>query len=73
MNRDTISAWCEGRQGGRKSIEETVRIGAQELIRRALVAGATCIVSGDSHLVSLRQWRGIPVVSPADFISRMRH
>jgi transposase-like protein len=36
MNKDTISAWYGGRQRGRKSIEEVVRIGAQELIRRAL-------------------------------------
>jgi len=36
MNKDTISAWYEGRQRVRKSIEETVRLGAQELIHRAL-------------------------------------
>lgn len=36
MSKDMISAWAEERQWKRKSIEETVRLGAQELIRRAL-------------------------------------
>ncbi len=36
MGKDTISALYGGRQRARKSIEETVRLGAQELIRRAL-------------------------------------
>jgi putative PIN family toxin of toxin-antitoxin system len=42
-----------------------------KVLEAALAAGATCIVSGDSHLLSLEEWRGIPVVSPADFMSRM--
>lgn len=36
MSKDMISAWTEGRHWKRRSIEETVRLGAQELIRRAL-------------------------------------
>lgn len=36
----------------------------------ALVGGATHIVSGDKkHLLSLKQIRGIPIVSPAEFLA----
>jgi len=34
-------------------------------------AAADIIVSGDAHLLELRQWRGIRVVSPADFIKEI--
>jgi putative PIN family toxin of toxin-antitoxin system len=34
----------------------------------AVEAGARIIVSGDSHLLELGQWRGIRILSPADFI-----
>jgi predicted nucleic acid-binding protein len=31
-------------------------------------AGAAIIVSGDAHLLSLKQWGRIRIVSPAEFI-----
>jgi uncharacterized protein len=35
----------------------------------ALAAEADCIVSGDKrHLLALKEFRGIPIVSPADFL-----
>jgi putative PIN family toxin of toxin-antitoxin system len=34
----------------------------------ASAAKADLIVSGDSHLLDLREWKGIPIVSPADFV-----
>ena len=38
----------------------------------ALAAEAGCIVSGDKrHLLPLRQFRGIPIVSPADFLRHL--
>ena len=38
----------------------------------ALAADADCIVSGDKkHLLALRQFHGITIVSPADFLRRL--
>lgn len=38
----------------------------------ALAAGADVIVSGDKkHLLVLREYRGIPILSPADFLKRL--
>jgi len=34
----------------------------------AKAAGANLIVTGDSHLLKLGRWSGIPIVSPADAI-----
>ena len=34
----------------------------------AVAAGADIIISGDSHLLSLGAFRGIPMVSPGDFL-----
>jgi putative PIN family toxin of toxin-antitoxin system len=44
-----------------------------EMILECALAGeAGCIVSGDKkHLLPLRQFRGIPIVSPADFLLRL--
>ena len=37
----------------------------------ALAASADCIVSGDKkHLLILHPFRGIPILSPADFLKR---
>jgi predicted nucleic acid-binding protein len=38
----------------------------------ALAGEADFIVSGDKqHLLALRQFQGIPIVSPADFLRRL--
>jgi len=38
-----------------------------------LAAEADYIVSGDKrHLLLLRQFRGIPIVSPSDFLRRLK-
>ena len=38
----------------------------------ALAAEADVIVSGDKkHLLSLREFRGIPIISPAEFLRRL--
>ena len=37
----------------------------------ALAAGADVIVSGDAHLLTLRQWGSIKIVTPADFLRGM--
>jgi putative PIN family toxin of toxin-antitoxin system len=42
------------------------------ILECASVAGATLIVSGDSHLLDLGQWEGIDILSPADAIQRIQ-
>jgi len=37
------------------------------VLEAALAAGAVVVVSGDSHLLDLREFRGIRIVSPASF------
>jgi putative PIN family toxin of toxin-antitoxin system len=42
------------------------------ILECAQAAEAGCIVSGDKkHLLTLRQFRGIPIVGPADFLRRL--
>jgi putative PIN family toxin of toxin-antitoxin system len=42
------------------------------ILECALAAEASFIVSGDKrHLLALRQFRGIPIVSPGDFLRRL--
>jgi putative PIN family toxin of toxin-antitoxin system len=38
------------------------------VIEAALEAGAEFIISGDNHLLKVKEWEGIRVVSPAQFI-----
>lgn len=42
------------------------------ILECALAAEADCIVSGDKkHLLALRRFRGIPIVSPSEFLRRI--
>ena len=34
----------------------------------AVASNAACIISGDPHLLALHPFRGIPILSPADFL-----
>lgn len=36
----------------------------------AIAARATAIVSGDRHLLSLKEFRGIPILEPAKFLTK---
>jgi len=36
----------------------------------ALAGKATCIISGDKHLLSISQFKGIPILKPHDFVHR---
>ena len=38
----------------------------------ALTARAGLIVSSDDDLLALHPWRGIPIVTPADFLTRLK-
>jgi len=39
-----------------------------KVLELALTAGASCIVSGDPHLLTLHPFRGVPIVLPAEFL-----
>ncbi len=36
----------------------------------ALAAGAECIISGDAHLLKVKEYQTIPIRSPRDFLQR---
>ena len=38
------------------------------ILEAAMAARADCVVSGDKHLLEMGEWKGIQVVSPAQFI-----
>lgn len=38
----------------------------------AVAAGADMIVSGDSDLLQLKQYRSIPIINPVEFIERLK-
>lgn len=40
------------------------------ILECAVEAHADCIVSGDSHLLDLGRYRGIPITNPADFLAQ---
>lgn len=42
-----------------------------KFIECAVVAGAAYIVTGDKHLKELKQYAGIPVISPAEFMQSL--
>jgi putative PIN family toxin of toxin-antitoxin system len=37
----------------------------------ALAAGAKVVVSGDSHLLDLREWKGIRILSPSEAVAEI--
>lgn len=41
------------------------------ILECASAANASIIVSGDSHLLGLREWRGINILSPSEFLKVM--
>jgi len=44
----------------------------EKILEAALAAEADCIVSGDKkHLLALKEYEGIPILSPADFLRRL--
>ncbi|MEI9478062.1 MAG: hypothetical protein WCO26_16010 [Deltaproteobacteria bacterium] len=34
----------------------------------AVAGGATCIVTGDKHLLKVLKFRGIPILKPREFV-----
>lgn len=42
------------------------------ILECALAAGAAAIVSGDSHLLSLGNFRSIPILTPADCLEKYK-
>lgn len=41
------------------------------ILAAALAAGVDVIISGDKHLLSLKTYRGVRIVSPAEFVGEM--
>ena len=39
-------------------------------LRCAVVADATCVVSGDNHLLDLGEYAGIPIITIRDFLAK---
>lgn len=38
------------------------------ILETALESGASCIISGDRHLLKLKKYKSIPIYSPAQFL-----
>ncbi len=43
-----------------------------KFLEAALEGKADCIVSGDSHLLELKTFRGIPILAAREFITRLK-
>jgi len=43
------------------------------ILAAADTARVACIVTGDKHLLRLGSYKGIPILSPADFLARFFH
>lgn len=43
-----------------------------EFLDVAVEANADAVVSGDSHLLSLKSFRGIPILAPSEFLRNFR-
>ncbi len=43
---------------------------AKNPIIAAVEAHADCIISGDAHLKDLGEYQGIPILTPADFVTK---
>ncbi|MBI2955030.1 MAG: hypothetical protein HYY30_11995 [Chloroflexi bacterium] len=46
--------------------------GDDEFVECALAGGATFIISGDSHLLKLKEYQGIQILTPAAFLTAIR-
>lgn len=44
-----------------------------EILAAALACRAVCIVSGDQHLLVLRTFRGVPILSPRRFLNQTKN
>jgi putative PIN family toxin of toxin-antitoxin system len=61
------------RDGGLEALEPTCRDPEDnKFLALALVAEADLLVSSDEDLLVMNPWRGITIVTPADFLSRLR-
>jgi putative PIN family toxin of toxin-antitoxin system len=59
--------------GGLEAFEPTCRDPEDnKFLALALVAEADLLVSSDEDLLVMNTWRGITIVTPADFLSRLR-
>ncbi len=72
--------WAEALSESARLVYPTDRVtgatgdpGDEMVLECALAAEADYIVTGDKkHLLPLKQFRDIPIISPADFLSRLK-
>jgi putative PIN family toxin of toxin-antitoxin system len=66
---DTLALFCHS-----VTPQELVRAAADpdddRILECALAANAEVIVSGDTHLLELKSFRGIPIMNPRQFLDR---
>lgn len=43
-----------------------------KILECALIASADKIITGDTHLLNLKEWNGISILTPSKFIANMR-
>jgi putative PIN family toxin of toxin-antitoxin system len=56
-----------------ESVREIAADPADDRVLEAALEGkASVIISGDRHLLRLRSWRGIRILSPSDFVAYTR-
>ena len=44
----------------------------EKIVIAAVSCGAACIVTGDKKLLSLKEFKGIPILSPKEFLLRVK-
>jgi putative PIN family toxin of toxin-antitoxin system len=50
-------------------VYDCVDVKDNKVLELALAGNAVLIISGDSHLVRLHPWRGIPILTPAQYLA----
>jgi uncharacterized protein len=74
VSLETRLAFIENIISNALAVEPKERVDAcrdpkdNKFLELAITAGASCIISGDSDLLILNPFRGIPIVSAADFL-----
>jgi uncharacterized protein len=63
---------CRVRQSAAESVSECRDPADRFVLALALAANADALVSSDQDLLVLHPWRGIPILTPAQFLSQFR-
>jgi len=57
-----------------KSIPEVIAddLPDNQILASALISNASFIISGDKHLLKLKEFQGIPILTPRQFLNQLR-